>query len=115
MTTLNSLQEVAEALNNKYTSINDFRVIVLNEGTIRGGFYKMNYNNTPSGEYYFHETFGRIDENYGVKTFNDLFERLDNIIQKQLKWQKCCDESYAKEFKKNIEYKFDYSAIFNEN
>jgi len=102
----NSLQEIAEKLNAEYAKIEDFNVIAFQEGTIRGGFYQMNYNGRPDGEYYFHETFGRLET-----TYDELYVNLDETIQKQLKFQKEVDEKYAREFGLTVNYKYDYSLI----
>jgi len=112
MNTLNSLQEVSSKLNEKYSNISDFFVYTAGD-TVRGGFYKINHNENPCGSYYFHETFGRLSDHHNVRTYNELFIYLDSIIQSQLKWQKTCDENYAKEHNKKVEYKYDYSVILN--
>ena len=116
MEILNSLQEVSNKLNDKYSKITDFNTQVIDD-VVKGGFYKMTYAdrlaNNGIVSYYFHETFGRLypQEPYNVVTYNDLFNYLDNTIQKQLRWQKSQDEKYSEEFGKKLVYKYDYSLI----
>lgn len=107
----NSLQEISDQLNKKYSKIDGFKTFVFGD-TVRGGFYEMNYLNGESyADYYFHETFGRINPKYNVNDYKDLFLYLDKAIQRQLKWQKKQDETYAAEFNKKVNYLFDYSLI----
>ena len=106
--TLTSLQDVSILLNSKYSKITGFETKVI-DNVVKGGFYKMNYNHTTNGYYYFHETFIRLTETRN--TYEKLFMYANDVIQNQLKFQKQCDESYAKEFNKQINYKYDYSLI----
>lgn len=109
---LDSIKDVCNKLNDKYSTIKDFKLYVSGD-IIKGGFYKMNYNNTPQGEYYFHETFCRLTDS--INDFNKLFKYANSVIQKQLKNQKFYDEEFAKEENIKVNYKFDYSLIENEN
>jgi len=108
----NSLEEVSNALNQKYSKISDFKTYV-DYQTIKGGFYEMRYrcNLTDNGfvTYYFCETFAKITET--LKTFDDVFKYADQTIQFQLVNQKYFDEKYATENNKPVQYKFDYSLI----
>lgn len=107
-----SLEQVSNALNEKYSKIKDFRTYA-NDNVIRGGFYEMSYNDRIAGNgnvtYYFYESFYKMEDE--MKDFNKAFESLDKLIQKQLKKQKANDEGYAKENNLPVSYMFDYSLI----
>lgn len=116
-TNFNSLQEVANALKDRFSFISDFDVYVSRtklstgevvETSINGGFYKMNYNGRPDGEYFFHEYTIRLGDHADLADAYSLFEEV--MIQK-LRWQKRSDESFAKEFNHKVDYKYDYSIL----
>lgn len=96
----NTNSEVADYLEVKYSKIEDFEAYAQGEDLVTGGFYKMRYGKGSETEYFFRETFGRIDED--KPTFNDLFTYLDNQVQYNLKEQKMYDEAYAKEYNKKV-------------
>lgn len=107
---MENLQDVANFLNKKYSSISDFKVNIDGQ-KIKGGFYKMNYMPSlgSAADYYFHETFCYI--NNEIDSYDKLFEFANSRIQKQLKWQKNTDESFVIEFGCELKYQFDYSTI----
>lgn len=114
MKTYKTIQEVADALNAKYSAIKDFKVFTTSDHKINGGWYWMNYmlngcHGNHFADYPFHEVFGAFDRFDG--TLNEFFDYLDQRIQSQLKWQKEVDEMYAAEYNKPVHYKFNYSLI----
>ena len=108
---VNSLEEIVELLNEKYKKIKGFHTYATNN-VVKGGFHKMNYDNTPQGEYYFRETFVKKTDSH---SYQELFDLADKTIQYQLKDQKHLDELFAKEVGCKLVYKFNYSLIENEN
>lgn len=114
MKTYKTIEEVADALNAKYSSIKDFKVFASSDNKIEGGFYWMNYmfneyKGNHFADYPFHEVFGAFDRFDG--SLDEFFDYLDQRIQSQLKWQKEVDEMYAAEFAQPVNYKFNYSLI----
>lgn len=117
-TTFNSLQEVANALKNRFSFINDFDVYVTKlklengnvvEASMHGGFYRMSYNGRPDGEYFFHEYTTRSNEH---ESLNDLYIAFEKAMIEKLRWQKYADESYAEDYNKKVAYKYDYSILY---
>lgn len=104
------LDKVKSLLEKKYTKISDLEIYVYPESHMRVGFDFMNYDGTPSGRYAFHETNFRFDMTE-MRSVDEIFNYFDKSIQNQLIWQKANDESYAKEFNKPLNYKYDYSLI----
>lgn len=88
---MKNLQDIANALNAKYSSIKDFKVFASSDNKIEGGFYWMNYmfneyKGNHFADYPFHEVFGAFDRFDG--SLDEFFDYLDKRVQSQLKWQK---------------------------
>lgn len=105
ITTLN--QAISE-LKERYSFISEFELEINHNNKIVGGFYKMNYNGRKDGEYFFHETFYTPSEN---DTVDSIVLSISKRINKQLIWQKETDENFAKEYDRDVVYKYNYSLI----
>lgn len=118
MKTLNfqTVQDVLDALNARFSFIDDFMVFVNPASTadnrkIYGGFYKMNYNGRPDGEYFFHDSTARIDDH---PTLIELYRSFEMSMIQKLRWQKYSDEEYASETGTKVNYRYDYSILDEE-
>jgi hypothetical protein len=102
------IQKAVEILNNKFSKIKDFKLrqVWHHAGNIQGGFYWMNYDNTPSGSYPFHEIFFKEIANWSTE---EIVDKISVRVIEKLKWQKWCDESIAEETNKEVQYEFDYA------
>lgn len=113
-TNIEILKEVAAALNVAFAFIADFKVYQT-ENVIKGGFCNMSYRCPVLGEmvhYKFHDLFIRLEaDKVRESSFEEIFKKAHIQILEDLKWHKACDEAYAKEYEKKIEYKYDYSIL----
>lgn len=107
-----NIKKAVEILNEKFKSISDFKLNgdddYHNVGLISGGFYWMNYCNQPHGRYAFHNIFFKGCKNMGV---DEIVEAISEAVIKKLEWQKWCDEKFAEEEQKPINYKYNYSEF----